>query len=89
MPSLQKNHNREVRASGEYITRNRTWLVITFLLLLVIGVIASEVLTRGKITPYFDGGWLTYLVHVITESIKAVINTIKEAGQSLKVSLKV
>lgn len=84
MPSLQKKHNQEVRASGEYITQNRTWLVIIFLLLIVIGIVASEVFTRGKITPYFDGGWLTYTVHEIICKIKGIIAYIAESAKSLR-----
>lgn len=84
MPSLQKRHNKEVRKSGEYITQSRKWVVLMFLLAIAIGIVASEVLTRGKITPYFEGGWLTYLVHVIICEIQEFRNTISEALKSLR-----
>ena len=84
MPSLQKRHNKEVRESGEYITQSRKWVVLMFLLAVAIGIVASEVLTRGKITPYFEGGWLTYLVHVIISEIQEFRDMISEALKSLR-----
>ena len=84
MPSLQKNHNKEVRASGEYITQNRTWLVIILILVIIIGIVASEVFTRGKITPYFDGGWLTYLIHAIVTKIREMLAKLSEAVNAIE-----
>lgn len=84
MPSLQKRHNKEVRKSGEYITQSRKWVVLMFLLAIAIGIVASEVLTRGKITPYFEGGWLTYLVHIIISEIQEFRDMISEALKSLR-----
>ena len=89
MPSLQKNHNKEVRKSGEYITQKRSWLVILLLLALVFAVVLTETMTRGKISPYFDGGWLTYLIHEIVTAIKKfvteIIDALKDAVQSLRI----
>lgn len=84
MPSLQKKHNREVRESGEYITQSRSWLVIIFLIVIVMGVIISEILTRGKISPYFEGGWLTYLVHEIIRAIREFFDMVSEALSAFK-----
>ena len=85
MPSLQKRHNKEVRESAEYISQSRKWVVLMFLLAIAIGIIASEVLTRGKITPYFDGGWLTYLVSEIIRKIREFIKMISDAVNALKI----
>jgi hypothetical protein len=84
MGNLQKNHNKEVRASGEYITQNRTWLVVIMILVIIIGIVASEVVTRGKISPYFDGGWLTYLIHEIVTRIREMLAKISEAVNAIK-----
>ena len=84
MGNLQKNHNKEVRASGEYITQNRTWLVVIMILVIIIGIVASEVVTRGKISPYFDGGWLTYLIYEIVTRIREMLAKISEAVNAIK-----
>lgn len=83
MPSLQKRHNKEVRKSGEYITQSRKWVVLMFLLAIAIGIVASEVLTRGKITPYFEGGWLTFLVTEIVRKVREFIDMVSEAASAL------
>ena len=83
MPSLQKRHNKEVRKSGEYITQSRKWVVLMFLLAITIGIIVSEILTRGKITPYFEGGWLTFLVTEIVHKVREFINMVSEAASAL------
>lgn len=85
MPSLQKQRNREVRKSGEYITQSRKWIVIMLLLIIAIGIVASEMYTRGKINPYFDGGWLTFLVHSIVNSIKEFFTMLSDAVKSLRI----
>lgn len=85
MPSLQKRHNKEVRESAEYISQSRKWVVLMFLIAIAIGIIASEVLTRGKINPYFDGGWLTYLVSEIIRRIREFIKMISDAVNALKI----
>lgn len=84
MPSLQKIHNREVRQSAEYIPQNRFWIVMTFLLAIIIAVVLSEVLTRGKVSPYCDGGWITYLVEVIKAKINEVMALINEWAEMAK-----
>ena len=84
MPSLQKRHNKEVRESAEYITQSRKWVVLIFLLAIVIGIIVSEILTRGKITPYFEGGWLTYLVSEIIRKIREFFDMINDAISALQ-----
>ena len=83
MPSLQKKHNKEVRESGEYITQSRKWVVLMFLLAITIGIIVSEILTRGKITPYFEGGWLTFLVTEIVHKVREFIDMVSEAASAL------
>lgn len=88
MPSLQKRHNREVRESAEYISQSRKWIVLIFLLAIITGVVASEVFTRGKISPYYDGGWLTFLVHEIVQAIRNLVSgfaeMLKEAVETLR-----
>lgn len=84
MPSLQKIHNREVRQSAEYIPQNRFWLVVTFLLVIVIGVILSEILTRGKVSPYCDGGWITYLVTEIRNKINEMLAVLRDSVRIAK-----
>ena len=85
MPSLQKKHNREIRESAEYIRHSRFWLVVIFLLLITIGIVASEVATRGNYTPFSDGGWLTYLIYRIVTWIREFIAMVSDAIKSLKV----
>ena len=79
MPSLQKRHDKEVRDSADYMVQNRSWLLVILLLSLIIGVVISEYLTRGKMSPYFDGGWLTYLIHEISRRIKEFMRMLSEA----------
>ncbi len=81
MPSLQKMHNRELRQSAEYIPQNRFWLVMSFLLAIVIGIALSEVLTRGKVSPYCDGGWLTYLMEVIKQKLNELLEELRELAK--------
>ena len=84
MPSLQKRHNQEVRESGEYIAQSRSWVVLIFLLVITIGIIISEMLTRGKMSPYFEGGWLTYLIHEIIRIIREFLDMVSEALSAFK-----
>lgn len=79
MPSLQKRHDKEVRDSADYMVQNRSWLLVILLLTLIIGVVISEYLTRGKMSPYFDGGWLTYLIYEISQRIKEFMRMLSEA----------
>lgn len=88
MHNLEKRHNKELRDSVNYMSPGSFWVKVIILLSIIIGVMASEYLTRGKMSPYEDGGWITYLVHCIVRTIQRYISeivmTMKEALKSFQ-----
>ena len=83
MPDSQKKYEKELRASTEYIPLNRCWITVMFILVIVLAIAVSEYLTRGKIDPMFEGGWLTYIISEICRVISEFIAMVVEALLSL------
>lgn len=84
MPNLQKKYEKELRASTEYIPLNRFWITVMFILVIVLAIAVSEYLTRGKIAPLFEGGWLTYLVSEIRRAIGEFVQLLRDSVGALK-----